>query len=101
MVLLTAAHLPPGSVIGRGLRRMGGSASPRPLGEARDAGPRECMPSHDAIRLLQHAADVHQSSVGARDGYPEVLAPRLHCRVVQSSTTVRARRFGLLPRPPF
>ena len=70
MVLLTAAYLPPRFVIGSPLVSSagGGVVFPPPTcREARDAGPRVYIPSHDAVCSLQHAVDVHKPSVEARN----------------------------------
>ena len=98
-MLLNAAHLPLGSGHWQPfnkLRRVGRSVSPGPLGAARDAGPRVYVSSREMFRSIKHAADVHKSSVRARDGYPHVIFPGPPFRVVKFPTAVSVRCFCLL-----
>ena len=58
------------------------------------------MSSREVFRAIQHAAGVHKASMGARNGYPSVIFPRLPTRVVERPTAVRAPKFlGLLQSP--
>ena len=54
-------------------RRVGRSVASRPRRTTRDAGPRIGMPSGEVFRAMQHAAGVHEASVGARNGYLYVV----------------------------
>lgn len=97
---------PPRPRIGHGqpctkIRRVGVSAFPRPLGAARDTGPRVYTPSRKVVRSFQHAADMRKPFVESRNGCPHEIIARIPCRVVKSQTAVRTRCFCLFPRPPF
>ena len=102
MVLLNAAYLPPGSVIGSPL-----ASSPR-WGDRFPPAHSDWHAAQDLgstcpltrFRSFKNAADVHKPSVGARDGYSYVVVPRPPFRVVKCPTAISARRFCLLPRTP-